>query len=121
MGSLGRPAAPIADSCGRARSPEALRTVSSGLSHYPETKRRSVRSGHDRHLDARSEGLGPENALGSGDVIRVFGFENVLDVPLRIAVNHGEPGALNLRHDPVALLKAMIFLVQVDVKFRDLV
>ena len=49
----------------------------------------------------------------------VLGLEDVRHERLRVAVDQGEPGALDLHHDLVPLLEAVIVPVQVDRVFLD--
>ena len=51
--------------------------------------------------------------------IRVLGFVDVNEL-LRIAVNHGKPGALDLNHDPVSLQESMAAVPEAELDLRGL-
>src|SRR3977135_1339330 len=69
-----------------------------------------------------SRGISPAaiDLLRRRAVIGVLGFEDVGDVGLRVAVDQRKPTALDLHHDPMALLEAVIAAVQVDHVLLDL-
>ena len=80
-------------------------------------------------LITRLENLQLNPALGFGFVInlvgcfdKVFGlgFENVVHVLLRVAVNQRKPGALDVHHDPVPLLEGMADVLKWQINFRHL-
>jgi len=56
------------------------------------------------------------NVLGGLLVVGLLGLENVGYELLRVAIVHGEPGALHLHHDAVAFLEDVIRGVQIDRK-----
>src|SRR5215510_11721138 len=87
----------------------------------PLSSIRYLRCFYNRQLNAGSVGLRSEHALCGGDVIRILRLENVLDIFLRITINHWEPGALNLNHDLVSLLETVILMYEINVELGHLV
>src|SRR5262249_48578392 len=61
----------------------------------------------DGRLDVRRVALRTVDPVGGGLEVGVPGLEDVRHVLLRVAVDDGEPGALHLGHDAVALQEAV--------------
>src|SRR5262249_2394316 len=62
---------------------------------------------HDRQADVRRVRPRAVDPLLRRPEVLVAGPVDVVDVLLRVAVDHGEPGALHLHHDLVTLLEAV--------------
>ena len=52
--------------------------------------------------------------------IASLGFENVIDVLLRITINQREPSALHVDHDSMAFLESVTHILQRQIDFGDL-
>ena len=63
---------------------------------------------HHRHRDVRRIPARAEHSLGRRLKVRLFREEDVRHESLRVAIDHREPSALNLHHDPVSLLEDVI-------------
>ena len=67
-------------------------------------------SGHDRQHEMRRHRTGAIDALGCGDEVGGCGPVDTGNKFLRIAVDHREPGGLNLHHDAMTLQKDMVVI-----------
>src|SRR6185437_2609391 len=98
-----------------ARISQEIHRPFSRQSLFANEKSLMVRGGRkNREHDARRKLLRTVDALSGLLKVGLLRFKNIGDKFLRIAVNDGEPGALHLNHEAMALLENVIRRVQID-------
>src|SRR5262245_2937309 len=77
------------------------------------------RTGDDGNFHARSVIRRPIHAVRRRPKVLGRSLEDVGHERLRVAVDDGEPGALDLDHDPMAALKSVVLSVKAEGVFEN--